>query len=94
MPGKGKAMEYTLNISQRDFGHQAEKRTWLYICGVPMRSLPDLPLILSYPTGVIKDKCGKNKERRLRGKDRIATPPALAEWLLAVARLVPKDYTP
>jgi hypothetical protein len=34
---------YTITIDQWDFGHVARKKTKLYICGLPITDLPELP---------------------------------------------------
>lgn len=90
LPGVGQADSYgfSLGIAQSDFGHLARKATWLYICGVEPRSLPPLPLVLGDAPCVV----GYSRKRRDRPEmaksQRAATPPALATWLLQVARTI------
>lgn len=67
---------WTLDISQRWFGHRAVKRTWLYIVGVAPAHLPPLPYSLA-PA----DQPVQSLSRRARE----ATPVMLAEWLVQVA---------
>lgn len=94
---------YTAPIRQWDFGHRAEKKTFLYICGVHVDDLPQFPVRAGEPTHVIaQDTRGRHGgPRAMRGDpkwkpsvtsaEREHTPPALAEWLVAVARLCQKE---
>ena len=82
----GDYTEETIEVRQVDFGHRAEKRTWLYIVGrtgqicLPpgQPSPPPPPPYRSgrQPRGVLETL--SKRERRL-------TPPAFAEWLVALA---------
>lgn len=88
---------WTLPIVQRDFGHRADKPTWLYIVGVQLDALPPLPLALGQATHVV-GRSGRNRDgSRLRKGDlgwrpevskaeREHTPPLLAAWLVRVAQ--------
>lgn len=91
---------WTLVIDQDWFGHRAEKRTKLYIVGVSPRDIPDFPLRIEEPTHVLASdrRAGPGRlSARLRKGDpgwrpevskaeREHTPPALAEWLVELAR--------
>ena len=83
--GPDKFGGWSCEVRQVDFGHRAEKRTWLYIVGVHPDELPPLP-----PRGDATALVVRMPECRavgLIGKDeREHTPPAFAEWLVAVAR--------
>lgn len=68
---------FTLPISQRWFGHVAEKRTLLYIVGVEPGAIPDLPYSLDLPKVVNVKYCSPEV--------REGTPPLLAEWLVELA---------
>lgn len=98
LPEPGEVDEWggwTLPIVQRDFGHRAEKPTWLYIVGAPP-CLPPLPLRLGTATHVI-GRSGRNRDgSRLKKGDagwrpevtkaeREHTPRALARWLVDLA---------
>lgn len=91
---------WTLVIDQDWFGHKAEKRTKLYIVGVEPRDIPALPYRIEEPTHVLaSDKRigpGRDSPRARKGDpgwrpeiskaEREHTPPALAAWLVEVAR--------
>jgi hypothetical protein len=76
---------WTFEIRQCDFGHRAQKRTWLHVVGVEPDDIPALPprgeataLVVSMP------ECRKVE---VMGKaEREHTPPAMAEWLVELAR--------
>lgn len=76
---------YTIEIRQCDWGHPAEKLTWLYVVGCPVDQLPDAPS-RGEPTGVIKPQRGVPRTLKIVTKYwRDATPPALARWLVDLA---------
>lgn len=79
---------YTIEIRQCDFGHPAEKLTWLYIV---RRAAPPMPPH-GTPTHVIKSSARDNPLTRLpicTHKWRDQTPPALIEWLVTCANNLP-----
>lgn len=89
---------YTLAVSQFWWGHRAEKKTWLYVCGLDRAKLPEIPIKLGYAPCIIGTPGRRVDGSRLkRGdagwrpecskKEREATPPAFAAWLLSVASL-------
>lgn len=65
---------WTIEVEQGWWGHSAPKPTWLYVVGVDR---VDLPAVRPHATGRVKS---------LGRKDRSATPPALAAWLVDIAR--------
>jgi hypothetical protein len=83
---------WTLEIDQWQFGHVANKPTWLYVVGCPPERLPDMPpirpgksdLVISTGHGLREGDPGWRP--RVTQKQREYTPPALAEWLVEVAR--------
>lgn len=78
---------YTIEIWQWWWGYPGgKKRTWLYICGVPMDRLPMIPFRLWTPGDY-------ERWRHLSRSARCATPIALCEWLVAVARAA-GDHSP
>lgn len=78
---------WTAEIRQCDWGHEAEKLTWLYIVGVHPDDLPALPQRRE-PIGVVKPQRGVPRDGRkiITKAKREHTPPELAAWLVEVAR--------
>jgi hypothetical protein len=87
---------WTLPITQNWFGHRAEKKTLLYICGCRPADVPAMPLVLGEASHIITAN-GRRKDgsRRRKGDlgwrpectkaEREHTPPILAEWLRQLA---------
>jgi hypothetical protein len=76
---------YTISINQSWFGHKAEKKTLLYICGVERNNLPEIPLkfdLIEYVVSSSRKKAGK---KEISKADRERTPIDLAKWLIQVA---------
>lgn len=91
LPKPGRAPDrfggWTAEIRQCDWGHKAEKLTWLYIVGCHPDDLPAMPP-RGEPTGVIKPQRGVPRDHRkiVTKAEREHTPPALAAWLVDLAR--------
>lgn len=91
LPTPGRAPDawggWTAEIRQCNWGHEAEKLTWLYIVGCHPDDLPALPDSRE-PTGVIKPQRGIPRDGRkiVTKAKREHTPPALAQWLVELAR--------
>lgn len=90
LPTPGRAPDehggWTAEVRQCDWGHRAEKLTWLYIVGCHPDNLPPLPP-RGEPTGVIKPQRGVPRTLKIVTKaEREHTPQAFADWLVAVAR--------
>lgn len=83
---------YTVAVSQFWWGHKAEKRTWLYVVGVPFCDLPALPFVLGHPQYIIGSSMRrKGQPGWMPGTtkaEREHTPPAMAAWLVDAARRV------
>lgn len=91
MPSKGRYDSYggfTIGINQSWFGHRAEKKTILYVCGCKLSDVPEVPFFLDYPTHVIESHSSKKYNRlpSVSKKEREQTPLDLAVWLLDLAR--------
>lgn len=83
-PGAKDEHGWTLAVSQKWWGHRAEKGTWLYIVGCPPAEIPELPLVL----GRASHTCGLARGQTKRGLDddeRDLTPIHFAWWLEELA---------
>lgn len=81
---------FSIALRQWVFGHRAEKWTWLYICGVPQKQIPDVPSRSGEITHVITQSLRKNQpgwRPRVTTPEREHTPIAFALWLIEVANL-------
>lgn len=91
---------FTLCVFQRDWGHLADKPTWLLVVGCAVKDMPPFPLAVAprkawTPARRVLDE-GRLDNPRPRGtrgvleclskNQRHLTPPAFAEWLVEVAR--------
>lgn len=88
---------WTLPIFQSWWGHRAEKATFLYIVGCQPSSIPAIPMMLGDATHVIaQNRTRLDGTRKRKGDagwrpevtkaEREHTQPALATWLVEVAR--------
>lgn len=86
---------YSIEVCQCDWGHVAQKRTWLYIVGCSPDLLPPRPAPRE-PTHWIsggRGRAGKKAKttpvppgiKVCSAQQRRRTPPAFAEWLIAIA---------
>jgi hypothetical protein len=101
LPTPGRAPDdfggWTAEIRQCDWGHKAEKLTWLYIVGVHPDDLPPLPSRRE-PTHYIKSnrrgyRPSARKLPHVTHAEREHTPPELAAWLVEVARRTKAKHT-
>lgn len=85
---------WTTGIHQWDFGHRAQKPTWLYIVGCRPSDMPDMPALkLGEASHVIaQDRRRADGIRDAHGRrpevtkpEREHTPPDLARWLVELA---------
>ena len=81
----------TIQVDQVDWGHVARKRTWLYLVRVPDFTFPEWPAPRK-PTHWIggSRKSGSQNHRgdllACSAEQRRRTPPAFADFLIALAR--------
>lgn len=83
---------FSLDVDQHWWGHRAQKRTWLYVCGIAPLAVPAMPLVISRAPCVITNihglRAGQPGYRpEVTKRERDATPPAFAAWLLNLAAL-------
>lgn len=76
---------WSCEVRQVDWGHRAEKRTWLYIVGAHPDDLPQIPAPREATALVVRmPEC---RAVELMGKaEREHTPPDFARWLVELAR--------
>lgn len=77
---------YTVAIEQFHWGHRAEKATWLYIVGCHPSLIPVMPRRPGRPTHCIRPTKNYPRLPSVTKPEREHTPPALAEWLIELAR--------
>jgi hypothetical protein len=77
---------FTVTTDQRRFGHRAEKQTWLYVAG--RGDLPRFPRpahgVAAFVVGDSRRPDGSYRPE-IPKKERLATPPRFAAWLVDVA---------
>lgn len=80
---------WTLPVLQQWWGHRAAKATWFYIVGAKPKDLPTIPYVMGEATHVIAASRNRQKLRKVpevSKAEREHTPPALAAWLVDLAR--------
>lgn len=78
---------YTVCVNQSWWGHKAEKKTLLYICGCPRQELPEMPITFNAIEYVVStSRPNKSKLPEIPKTEREATPPEFAKWLIQVAQ--------
>lgn len=77
-------------VNQHWWGHRARKATTLYFCGIDPISVPAYPLPMTEPSHTVGLFSGRDRATCKPGiskREFEATPIALAEWLVAIAKL-------
>jgi len=83
---------FTICISQKDFGHPAEKKTFLYVCGMSKNELPRLPISFDPVLFTIDTPKGKNTLKKQCSKSwRERTPDLLMKYLIEIAEQCKKE---
>lgn len=77
---------WTLAIEQFHWGHRAEKATWLYIVGCLQSDIPAIPRRPGKPTHCVRPTKSYPRLPSITKPEREHTPPALAEWLVELAK--------
>ena len=85
-PGQWDDHGFTVGLDQFCFGHPAQKRTWLYICGTKMKDLPGMPLRMGYPEDIFAGGSRKYVNGSRHSGIRSATTFEFARWLIQVAK--------
>jgi len=76
----------TISVDQFNFGHRAEKRTWLYIVGC--KSLPHVPKKPGRPTHCIRPTKTYPRLPSVTKPEREHTPINFALWLVELAKTI------
>ena len=79
-PGSGSAELWAMAVSQAWWGLGVEKNTWLLFSRVGRRDVPEMPFKLRDTGG------DRRRWQVLSRRQRAATSPAFAEWLVEAAR--------
>lgn len=89
LPFPGRAPDafggWCAQVQQCDFGHRAQKLTWLYVVGCHPDDLPAMPLVAD-PVGLIRPKQHRAHVPIVTKRERDATPAPFATWLVETAR--------
>lgn len=91
---------FTLDINQSWWGHKADKRTWLYICGIAPKEIPQIPYSIKPGTHVVSSSRKKVDGKRFKERpelskaDRERTPLEFAKWLIELARMTKHKESP
>jgi hypothetical protein len=84
---------FCIEIDQVEFGHICRKRTWLYIVGLNINELVNVPFPGRKPSRVISSAIGKPTLKRAAKKFRNYTPLPLAKELIRLCSLIaPTGY--
>ena len=79
---------FSIVLDQNWFGHRAQKRTRLYICGCSPKDVPPMPLKLGRATHTVGLWSGRDKlncRPSISKKEFELSPVRFAEWLVALA---------
>lgn len=82
---------FTIVVPQFWWGHEADKATRLYICGIEPKDLPEIPLVLGIAprtmrSGTKADIAAGLDRPELLKSQREKTPVAFANWLIDLAQ--------
>ena len=92
MPGEiDKYGGYSIIVDQCAFGHKAQKKTILYIVGLPIENLPVIPRRFCPITHVVRPNKNMMGAKIITKKKREATPVQFATWLIELANRIDKN---
>lgn len=80
---------FTIVVDQNWWGHRAQKRTRLYICGCSPIDVPTIPLRLGEATHTLGLYSGRDKSKcrpSITKREHEATPIEFAKWLIDLAQ--------
>jgi hypothetical protein len=80
---------FSICVNQSWWGHLAQKKTMLYICGIKRSEMPAVPIRFDRIDFTVTSSIRKNSGRRLKGrlttKHNEGTPIEFAKWLIELA---------
>src|SRR6185437_8510113 len=88
---------FTICVDQFWWGHKAQKRTFLYICGIRPTEVPAHPIRFDAIEYVVcasrnhRVKYGNMTKKYITKRERESTPLDFAKWLIQVAQLCHKQ---
>lgn len=80
---------WTTEVSQSAYGHRARKRTWLYYIGPEPPPLDWSEPPAECKVGDLRHATDRRDRPRMYQREALATPPAFADQLIALAEGVP-----
>lgn len=90
LPQRGRTPDkfggFTIEVRQVDWGHRAQKRTWLYIVGAGPDELPPMPIERKQHTAVVSRMPESRVVEVMCKAEREHTPEPFALWLVELAR--------
>jgi len=91
LPGQSDEFGFTIELDQFHFGHMAQKKTWLYICGIskddPVIKYREIP-------GKPKYMMSESRQEKLNGakevpkQKRSSTPKRFAKFLIRIVNKI------
>ncbi len=84
---------FTISAPQYWWGHLAYKPTWFYVCGIERDKIPAIPFKPGEAPMVMQYSHKCRRRPQIPHKLREVTPPALAQWLVDLARLTQPPHT-
>lgn len=84
---------WSLEIQQFNWGHRAEKSTWLYIVGCMPTDIPVIPCRIGRASHCIRPSKGYPRLPSVTKAEREHTPLDLAKWLVDLARRCSKKVS-
>jgi len=79
---------WTMSINQHWFGHRAEKKTFLYICGISPDEVPDWKISFDAVTHTICSSKKRSGKKEVNKTERQKTPVDMAWFLIQIAEKV------
>ncbi len=88
LPYPGKYDQYggfSICVNQSWFGHKAEKKTLLYICGITASEIPDYEINFNAIEFTVSSSKKRTQKKEITKRERSATPIKFAKFLIELA---------